>query len=1067
MASPETDQRPRLSFALLAVCFFGSGLTALVYELLWTRRLHLTFGSTTYSVTTVLAAFMAGLGLGAYFIGRRVDRRKLDGVRVYAYLELAVGLYALASLPLLAAVEWVYAQLQSWLQLSQEPAAVLKLVLAFPVLAFPAALMGGTLPALVRGLLRSRATLHSTVGRLYGINTAGAAAGTAVCGMVMVELLGLWRSMLLSALVNLAIGVTVLSRLGRQRRSEGDDAPASEAPTIRLRQHLRSRPVLFCIIAVIFTGLLSMLYEIIWTRMLSLVMGSSTYAFTIVLSIFLVGIAFGALIYARASRGRPPTAFGLTLVLLALALWVVISLVVIPFIPNLLVNLAQIPGINFYRILSFEAMFAVFILLVPTLLLGAALPMSMGIISRTIGNVGQDVGGVYLINTLGAITGSVLTGFLLIPLIGTQNTLLGGLMANLLLVGFGVLSFAGKARLKLLGSIVVLLMAGVALSQPRWPPIVFDSGLGYRLDQTVATDKLDMIRALYRTPNKLLFREEGRNATITVRHFSRGVSLLVNGKPDASTSGDMLTQVVLGVVATMAHPRPRDVAVVGWGSGVTTYTITLFPEVRRVDTIEIEPAVLRASPFFHGVNGKAELSPKVGVIFDDARSHFLTSDREYDVVISEPSNPWMVGVSGLFSRDYYQLAKRRLRPGGVFGQWLQLYRIDARSVALILRTVLDSFQHVQVWASDPFNVILIGSDRPLTFDIARTRAAYRRSKLLRQHMAVYGPGVQAEHLYGCFLLDTTGLKRIIKRFPQEVMTDDRPVLEYRAVRNLYAHVHRHIDGLWRAKFQLRQEVPARSGAPPGLALAGAADLYRNIPKLSARITRWGMKRHSAEPQLRLARAKALVRLRRRAAARKLLETLPQDHPGYRAEAALLDARVMLKEDRPLDALRRLDDMKQFRPTAKLIYLMRGSMQAGRFDLAWTFAEDLVRRLNDPVWDLDVQRMFRGRFYSEVQLLMNRSKRYGRAIRLLNKRREPFDGETDRLWALANAYWRARRWKKAAQTMDQILDYNASDSGTLELCTKVYRKVKDEQRARACERLLRLADAKPAGQPLWD
>jgi spermidine synthase len=1066
MTSPETD-RHRLSFTLLAVCLFGSGLTALIYELLWTRRLNLTFGSTTYSVTTVLAAFMAGLGIGAYLIGRRVDRGKLDGVRVYAYLELTIGLYALLSLPLLAGVEWVYARLQSWLQLSQEPAAALKLVLAFPVLALPAGLMGGTLPALVRGLLRSRAALHSTVGRLYGINTAGAAVGTAVCGMVMVELLGLWRSMLLSALVNLAIGATVLTRLGRQRRPGAGDEAAPETPTIRLRQHLRSRPVLFCTVAVTLTGLLSMLYEIIWTRMLSLVMGSSTYAFTIVLAIFLIGIALGALIYSRASRDRQPTAFGLTLVLLALALWVVISLRVIPFIPHLLVNLAQIPGINFYRILLFETLFALFILLVPTLLLGAALPMSMGIISRTLGNVGQDVGGVYLINTLGAITGSVLTGFFLIPLVGTQNALLGGLLANLLLVGLGVLAFGGRARLKLLGSAVVLLMAAVALSQPRWPPIVFDSGLGYRLDQTVATDKLDMIRALYRTPNKLLSREEGRNATITVRHFSRGVSLLVNGKPDASTSGDMLTQVVLGVVATMAHPRPRDVAVVGWGSGVTTYTITLFPEVRRVDTIEIEPAVLRASRFFHGVNGKAELSPKVGVIFDDARSYFLTADRRYDVVISEPSNPWMVGVSGLFSRDYYQLAKRRLRPGGVFGQWLQLYRIDARSVALILRTVLDSFRHVQVWASDPFNVILLGSDRPLTFDVARVRAAYRGSAPLRQHMGVYGPGVQPEHLYGCYLLDDTGLRRIIRRFPEEVMTDDRPVLEYRAVRNLYAHVHRHIDGLWRAKLQLRQVVPPRSGAPPGLALAGAADLYRNIPELSARITRWGMKRHGDEPQLRLARAKALVRLRRRAAARKLLESLPADHPGYRAEAALLDARILLKEDRPLDALRRLDDMGRFRPTAKLVYLMRGAMQAGRFDLAWTFAEDLMGRLDDPVWDLDVQRIYRGRYYDEVLLLMNRSRRYARAIRLLKRRREPLEGETNRLWALTNAYWRASRFKEAARTMDRVLEFNASDSGTLELCVKVYRKVKDEARARACEGLLRLGDAEPAERPLWD
>jgi predicted membrane-bound spermidine synthase len=1066
-----------IPFALLAACFFGSGLTALIYELLWTRRLQLTFGSTTYSVTTVLAAFMAGLGLGSYLIGRRVDRSPLGGIRIYAYMELGVGTFALLSLPLLSLVESIYGGLQSWLQLGQGGATLLKFALAFPVLAFPAGLMGGTLPALVQGLTRTRAALPTTVGRLYGLNTAGAAVGTALAGMLMIELLGLWRSMVLAAVLNLGIGVLVLTRLSRAAppsdRKPGQAEPSPDETNrpgtdskVMLRDHLRSRPVLFCTVAVVFTGFLSMLYEVVWTRMLSLMMGSSTYAFTIVLSIFLVGIAVGALIYSRTARSRPPTAFGLTLVLLGLSLWVVISLVVIPSLPLLLVQMAQIPGLDFGRILIFEALFAAFILLVPTLLLGAALPMAMGIISRAMGQLGRDVGGVYLVNTAGAIAGSVLTGFLFIPAWGTQSTLLGGLMANLVLVGVGVVTFAGTLRRQALGLLVVGLMAVVSLAQPQWPPVVFDAGLGYRLDQTASTDRLGMLVHLHRSPNKLVFREEGRNATITVRHFPKGISLLVNGKPDASTSGDMLTQVVLGIVATMAHPEPKSVGIVGWGSGVTTYTTTFFPEVERIDTVEIEPAVLRASRFFNGVNGGVERHPRVKVIYDDARSYFLTADLRYDVIISEPSNPWMVGVSSLFSKDYYALAKTRLKPGGIFGQWLQLCRIDARSVALILRTLLDSFPHAQLWYSDASNVILLGSDRPIRVTRQRVEEAYRRSRLLRFHMDVYGPGDDPGHFYGCYLLDRQAIARIVQRFEPEVMTDDRPVLEYQAVRNLYAHVHQHISDLWRAKMAMKQLLPPHhGGASPAQAMVGNGRILRTLPPLGEKAMTWAAGLMPDEPQLRLARAKALYRVGKNARSRALLQGLPQG-PSYQAEAALLDARLLLRARRPKAALLRLEQMGTIRPTARLVYQLRAAVSARRYDLSWDFAERLVQRLDD-AWDVDVQQVYRARLYEQIGELVELTGDADRGIRLLTRRREAYDGEFHRLLSLAKAYHRAKRTREAGKILEEVLKYGIPDREILQLCTRIYDALKEEDRAKACRRTLSIVDERAPGKTLWD
>jgi spermidine synthase len=1069
MSEPRRDD-PELPFGLVAGCFFASGLTGLTYELLWTRRLFLTFGSTNYSVTTVLAAFMAGLGLGSYLLGRRADRSRIGAVRLYAYLELGIGLYAVVSLPLLSLVERVYAALQSWLALGQAGATILKLVLAFPILAFPAALMGGTLPVLVRAFLRSRQQLHRPVSLLYGINTLGAAMGTALTGMALIELLGLWDSMLVAAATNLGIAAIVLGRLRRGRASEpaaDPPAPAPVEPERRLLQHLRTPAVLFCAVAVVLTGLLSMLYEIVWTRLLTLLVGSSTYAFTIVLAVFLIGIAIGALLYARSSRSSAPTAFGLALLLLGLGLWVTISISFIPALPRVLINVAQIPGVTFNTMLLYQTALALFLLLVPTLLLGAALPMSMGIIGRALGQVGRDVGGVYLANTAGAIVGSVLTGFVLVPLIGAQRTLLAGVVANLLLVGWGVVAFGGALPRRVVALVATLAVTCAALAQPRWPAVVFDGGLGHRFDTLGASNALDLERKLLREPSKLLFLEEGMNSTISVRQFGNGVSLMVNGKADASSSGDMSTQVVLGAAVMLLHPQPKDVCIIGWGSGVTAHVATFFPELERLDVVEIERGVLRSTPLFHVVNGAVEQHPKVRVVYDDARSYLLTTRARYDVVISEPSNPWMAGIANLFSRDYYQRAKQRLKPGGVFGQWLQLYRIDSSSVAMILRTMLESFAHVQLWFSDPFDVILVGSDQPIHLEHQRVARAYQRDERLRQHMTVWGPGPQAEHFYGCFLLDRAGIQKIVERTKPELMTDDHPLLEYRATRYNTQVVQLHLEALWQAKMALGPVLPPTSGPRPseGLALAGALGVLKRMPQLEERVSAWAMQRASSEPQVRLQRAKVLERVGKRAEARSLIAGLPKDHPGYRAEAALLEARILLHERRPQDALTKLEEMERFRPTARLWYQIQSALDLGRSDLAWRWFEQLFVAMRK-TWDQDVRALKRDALYQRLHQLMMNSRDFSRGLQLCQHAVEPYDGEMQRLAMLVAAYEGLGRAQLAAVAMDELREFGLIDRGALESCERVFTAARQQGKARTCrEQRIRLVPG-PADEPIW-
>ena len=1067
MRADDQPQGPRIPTALLFACFFGSGLTSLIYELLWVRRLNLVFGSTTYSITTVLAAFMAGLGLGSWLIGRRVGAGS-RGVRTYAYLELGVAAFALCSLPLLTLVEWGFAAAQGALGLGQGAAAVLKFVMAFPVLALPAALMGGTLPALARAVVQRRAELHRRVGLLYGVNTVGAAVGTMLAGLVLIEHLGLWRSVVLAALINGAIG---LAALWAARRGEAGEQPADaaepEPPAVQLRSHLRNPAVAYCAVAVAVTGLLSMSYEVIWTRLLSLSVGSSTYSFTIILGIFLLGISAGALVYSRAARGRQPGAFNLAMVLTALAAWVTISMVVVPQLPHTWLRMASVLGGSLPRMLAGETLLAAGLLLVPTMLFGAALPMAMGVVARELGQVGRDVGGVYLCNTIGAIAGSVVTGFVLIPALGTQSSLMVGLLLNLVLAGVGLVLFTPRLSRRVAGVALVLLVGAAAALQPTWPPQVFDSGVGHRVANTVTGDRWQREQLLSWGGSRLVSLEEGRNATVAVRQFNAGMTLLVNGKPDASSHGDMSTQVLLGHIPMLTHRRPRAVAVVGWGSGVTAYSATFFPEVKRVDAIEIERAVLNASRHFRRVNGGAEGLPRVHLHLGDARSYLLATRRRYDVIISEPSNPWMAGVANLFSADFYRLARSRLRPGGIFGQWLQLYGVDSRSVALVFRTMLSEFEHVQLWFTDPGNLILLGSRSPMRVSLARVRRAFKADPRVGRYMAAFGTGMLPEQFFGAFLLGRAELQQVVDRFDHELMTDDRPVLEYWAVRSLYSKVQPHMAHLWRLKLARGLILPPLLGQGPPLSAAvdGAARTLRIHRGINDRLTAWATKRYPKQPFVWLARARHVADLGQHRQARKLLDKLPST-AGWQVRRSLILCRALVRAGRYKEALAEARAIVGFRPVARQLCRLDALVGARRYGEAWQEAEAALAQLDDNQ-DADVLGMQRRLLYQAIGQLTQLSKHYQRGIRAMSSRKEQDGGELDRLQALIKAQLAAKRpASEISRSLDQLARFGLISRRYLELCARVQREAGKHRRADRCAATLAELTRHPRGLPLW-
>ncbi|HEV8269261.1 MAG TPA: fused MFS/spermidine synthase, partial [Thermoanaerobaculia bacterium] len=688
MTLPSADRATRL---LLGLCFFASGAAGLVYEVLWSRHLQRFFGSSTEAVSVVLAVFMLGLGLGGHFLGRRIDRSP-SPMRLYALLEIGIGLYAFATPLVLAAAQGAWAAAAGRVELGAAASVALKVVLAMGVLAVPAFLMGGTFPALVRAVSDDRAGAQRLIGLFYALNTAGAVLGTLATGFVFLELLGEKRSLLLCGVVNAGIGVLLLAR----DRRRGHPAPEADEPSPEagvLSSLASSRTGRYVLLGLLVSGLTTMLYEIVFVRILGLVFGVSTYAFSIVLAVFLLGLAGGALLCSGLTRFRAPRVLDFAVSQLVVSLFATVALFFIPSVPLAVAILRQIPELGFWQILGGKAVLAALFVFPLALAAGVSVPLLMSALAEDVRDLGRQIGDAYLVNTVGTVTGSLAAGFLLVPLLGTERTLRVGAFVPAATALAGYLLLGSGRRL---GAFVAVILAVVGLAAPRWSPRLFLSSDAAGAQAAFAT-RLELESAVTLSPLELVFLKEGRNAAVAVTRTPGARSLLVNGHADASDGPDMSTQLLLGVIPALAHPHPRNVFVVGFGSGVTADAAARCPDVEHVDVAELERAVVTSAPWFRHVNHDVASSPKVRFLYDDARSVLVATPRRYDLILSEPSNPWRAGIANLFTADFFAAAKRTLNKGGVFAQWLQLYQLDFASVEMILRTFSRSFRHTQVW----------------------------------------------------------------------------------------------------------------------------------------------------------------------------------------------------------------------------------------------------------------------------------------------------------------------------------------------------------------------------------
>jgi len=782
--------------AAVFLLFLLSGAVGLIYEVLWLRMLILIFGSTQFAVSTILTAFMAGLALGSFLFGRMIDRRG-EPLRWYGYLEIGIGLYALLVPFLFDGLVPVY----RWIWESFAPEffvfSLLRFFFVLLVLILPTTLMGGTLPILSKFVTRRDEAIGLSVGSLYAINTFGAVLGTAISGFVLIPVYGTQGTIFVAATLNIFVGLSALglgltARAGRRAALPAASNPAPETSGPVERMPAEARLLLWVLGG---SGFVAMMSEIAWARVLALVIGSGVYAFTIMLTTFLVGLAVGAAVFARLAdrlRGRFAVE-GIIALLTGTAVAAFGTMLLFNELPYQFARLYH--DVRGYSTLIFTLKYGIafIVMLPPTLLLGGIFPLVVRACSPHLSRLGRSVGVVYASNTVGTILGSFLSGFFLIPMAGIQDSLMLAILADLalalvLVVGAtrAVRELTGWPMARRLAGVgfLMLLGAGLAWAKPPWDTIVMNSGVYQYADDMEEPDLTPegFQRFMVEGLDLKYYREGMTTSVMVVKEQSTGVYLLaVNGKIDASSEGDLPTQLLSGHIPMLLAPDPKTALVIGFASGITVGAVTQYP-IDKVTAVEIEPAILEASHWFDDYNHRPLDNPKVRVVRNDGRNFLLVDDEKFDVIISEPSNPWMTVASNLFTREFFELGHRRLNPGGVFAQWLQLYGMSPDDLKALMRTFHSVFPHVLVFNTiEDADLILVGSDRPLRFDLddlARRMEDLSPMVDLRR-VRVYTP----EDLLSYFLFGTKEMARFTGRGP--LNTDDNALIEFRAPKSLH------------------------------------------------------------------------------------------------------------------------------------------------------------------------------------------------------------------------------------------------------------------------------------------
>ena len=759
---------------MVAGLLFGSGFSALVYQTVWLREFRMIFGASTGATAAVLAIFMAGLGIGSAVLGKRADARS-SPLGFYAHLELLIALSAALSLPLLWLVRTAYLASGGSVHLGMGIATVIRLLLSMLVLAIPTFLMGGTLPAAARAVETAGDESRRNLALLYGMNTIGAVAGTLLSTFFLLENLGNEQTLFVAALLNALVAITAR---GIAKRIAAEEAPSPyPLPQAGEGHRPAELPPRVVLIAAAVFGFAFLLMELVWYRMLGPILGGTTFTFGLILAIALLGIGLGGALYSAWNRATPG-ALAVTAALEALA-------IIVPFVigdhlalySNLLRTLGH-AGFQGY-VIAWSVITGI-IVFPAALVAGFQFPLLIALLGRGREDVGRHVGQAYAWNTAGAIAGSLAGGFGILPLLSAPGA--WRFVTIALAVVAVVISIVAMRvnRQSAIASIAIAIVS-IASTFAAGPTSLWrHSGIGAgRLK--AAENPNDARNQAHRYRRLLLWDADGRESSVGLMGGD-DISFIVNGKSDGSARGDSGTQVMGGMIGAFLHPNPRTAFVIGLGTGSTAGWLASVPTMQRVDVGELEPIVLRVAEECAAVNQNVMKQKNVNVAIADARELLLAGRGTYDIIFSEPSNPYRAGIASLFTKEFYSAASKRLSRDGIFLQWVQAYDIDAATLRTIYGTLLTTFAHVDTFWTTRGDLVLVATRQPLTYDID----AIRRKML----QPGYGPAIHnawrvesAEGFLSHFVANEK-IARALGSQAYELNTDDRTVIEFGFARGL-------------------------------------------------------------------------------------------------------------------------------------------------------------------------------------------------------------------------------------------------------------------------------------------
>jgi len=846
--------------ALLTLVFVVSGAAGLIYESIWSRYLSLFVGHSAYAQIIVLVIFLGGMSLGALVAGQRSERLRRP-LLWYAGVEALVGVVGFL-------FNVLYVDVSDFAYDTLFPAlaggwalVVVKWVLASLLILPQSILLGTTFPLMSAGVIRLvREQPGRILGLLYFANSLGAALGVLFAGFVLLERVGLPGTLIAAAVLNfVAAGGVVAAQFlfpasaaAKQpvlvaSAPEGEPVVAGAQAPPQSRERERGLTRLLLIVS-FGTAVASFIYEIAWVRMLSLVLGSATHSFELMLSAFILGLALGAFwIRKRADRIADP------LLALGIVQWVMgaFAIATVPvymlsfgWVATLLDTFKQSDA-GYQAFLVARYGICLMVMLPATFCAGITLPLITGILMRTHGPVRGEraIGAVYGVNTLGSIAGVLLAGLALMPVLGLKLLLILGAIVDIAL-GFFILLAAVRDRhlappTPFAGSLErpVARLAALTLATVMFIAMI---GTLFDFDRTRLTSGVYRYAVLPRPGDYTVpFYRDGRTATVSIRRSRSGfLTLSTNGKPDASMEAfwrdtiladaphalerDIATQMLLPLI-TLAHRAPaREVAVIGQGSGMTSHVLLGSPGVQRLVTIEIEPEMIRASRSFYPANRRVFDDRRATFVLDDAKSYFAASGRKFDLILSEPSNPWVSGVAGLFTTEFYRRVRTHLAPGGVFGQWLHLYELDDSLATTVLAALDQNFRAYEIFFTSNADVLIVASnERELPAPDWSVATLPGVAQDLRRAVALTPEALEATRLAGRQLFHPHLAGHA------KPNSDYRPVLDLGAERTRY--LKRNADGVIRfgeGRFNIAAALAGRRAGFGSESLAVTPEITR-------------------------------------------------------------------------------------------------------------------------------------------------------------------------------------------------------------------------------------------------